>query len=459
MKKALIAGLIVASLAGVLMHGQAISPPSASSYIAGRFIANSYGQWANNIYSITSSKMVVKSAYVALLDGRKIMPYSTNAPLKVGNETVTPSAVSGCTLNDDRPTICTITATFVQTHTTADVVTSATIGLQEAINDAAKIGGTVTVDGSWAAVGGTTAMISSAVLPGNVTIEDSRNGITPAGSNVSGQGGVSTGVVARKLRSLASYTIYSTGTVTNTSNAYTALAGAQPLPPYLAAGQVYELYFPSANTGAATLTIGSLSVKPIKTISQSGSILTLSGGEIAPGPMSLYYDGSEFILRLSGATGSNGTFWGVSGGVQGWYTPTGPNTLGCLDGYDHLPCTVYDGPVLSETSVTGSWATVYTTTAAGWYRINGSVYATTTSSTAYTITQSVSATQVSSSFTENDVAGMAVIGTTPSISDSHTQSHLYNLASGAAVLSMSSTYSGSNTGGAWNRFMTIERLK
>ncbi len=186
MKKALISGLLFATLAGAL-HGQSVSPQSGSSYVAGRFIANSYGQWSSGIYSITSSKMVVKSAYVALPDGRKIVPYATNAPLKVGTETVTPSAVSGCSMNDDRATICTITAIFSQAHTTADVVTSATIGLQEAIDDAGRLGGTVTVDGSWAALGGTSGMIGTAVIPGNVTIEDSRTGVPTGSGTVAGQ--------------------------------------------------------------------------------------------------------------------------------------------------------------------------------------------------------------------------------------------------------------------------------
>ena len=75
------------------------------------------------------------------------------------------------------------------------------------------------------------------------------------------------------------------------------------------------------------------------------------------------------------------------------------NTLGCLDGYDHLPCTVYNQTLVSEQAGTGVYATVYTTTAAGVYEIMGYTYSTvcgTSSAGNMTATQYVKATETGS---------------------------------------------------------------
>jgi hypothetical protein len=115
-----------------------------------------------------------------LADGTKVnAPLNTNAPVIVGGnsaiETVTPSAVSNST-----PLVygsSTLSATFTSLHGNGDSIRSGTVGLQEALNFVgAKGGGIVVVDQGWTNLGGTSAMISAAVLPTNVTIQDNRFG-------------------------------------------------------------------------------------------------------------------------------------------------------------------------------------------------------------------------------------------------------------------------------------------
>ena len=168
-----------------------VSLPSNQSRVAGRFVAWNYGGWSLQLYKAPagtgSQTFSVTTASVQLGDGRQIMPFATNAPLRVGNETVTVSAVgANCVLSWGAPGYCVLTATFSNKHTTADAVSSGTFGLQEALNDAgASGGGAVTVDSTWASAGGTSGMISAATLPSNTGIEDTRTG-APAAAGVNG---------------------------------------------------------------------------------------------------------------------------------------------------------------------------------------------------------------------------------------------------------------------------------
>lgn len=108
--------------------------------------------------------------------------------------------------------------------------------------------------------------------------------------------GVSQAIVAKKIGALNSNTIYSAGTVTYSAGVYTAAAGAQPAPAALKAGLTVIVNFPSANPGAASLVAApGLGAKPIMVLDSAGAALTLAGGEIVPGPQTVYYDGSEFI--------------------------------------------------------------------------------------------------------------------------------------------------------------------
>ena len=96
--------------------------------------------------------------------------------------------------------------------------------------------------------------------------------------------GTNISAIKKQVNSLASNTIYSTGTVTNSTNAYTAPAGAQPCPTALLAGQVYFALFNVANTGAPSLAACGFSAKAVKLQNSAGSVYAMVGGEIVPGP-------------------------------------------------------------------------------------------------------------------------------------------------------------------------------
>lgn len=165
-----------------------ISPPTGTSRTAGRFVAYNYGQWSMPIYQFpagTGSKtFTLSNSTVQLGDGRVVMPFNTNAQVTVGTETVTLTAVgSGCIIGSTAIGGCSLTATFSNPHTNADRVSSATFGLQEALNDAGNSGGgAVTIDSAWAGLGGTTGIKNAATLPSNTAIEDVRTGAGGGGS-------------------------------------------------------------------------------------------------------------------------------------------------------------------------------------------------------------------------------------------------------------------------------------
>ena len=148
-----------------------------NSRAAGRFVASQYGVWSIPVYQFpvgTGSKTFsLTTATATLPDGHEIMPFNTNAAILVGSETVTVTTVgSGCVKGPVPIGAATLTATFSNSHSNSDTVSSATFGLQEALNDASYHGGgTVVVDSSWIGLGGTQAMLSAATVPASVTVE------------------------------------------------------------------------------------------------------------------------------------------------------------------------------------------------------------------------------------------------------------------------------------------------
>src|SRR5258707_749504 len=99
-------------LAGVCL-AQTFPPslPSTQSRVAGAFYAPNYayGFYANPGGKVStgnaatgSSTITVEAGYIALADGRIILPFSVGAPILIGlgttQETVTPTTVSGCNL-------------------------------------------------------------------------------------------------------------------------------------------------------------------------------------------------------------------------------------------------------------------------------------------------------------------------------------------------------------------------
>lgn len=168
---------MVLMLAAVSAFGQ--SSTVAGSRVAGQYLAYNYGVWSVPVMlgnSATGSQSItVKTALVDLGDSHIIMPFAVGTPIKIGAETVTPTALTNCSLTlPNTPGLCKITATFTKTHSWQDSVSSATYGLQEALNDAAlNGGGIVLADVAWAQRG-TQAMVSAATVPAGSYIQDSR---------------------------------------------------------------------------------------------------------------------------------------------------------------------------------------------------------------------------------------------------------------------------------------------
>jgi hypothetical protein len=182
-------GMLAAQVPTVAL-AQQTSPPNNGSRIAGRFTADSYAYGISPVVpgfrlvtgnvATGSQTVTINAGALTLPDGRLVYPFSINAPVifDVGAnaETLTPSAVSGCTSAGQYTQTCSITATFVNLHSAGALLASGTAGLQEAIYDAYLTGGGLVQVGSyWATqLGGTTAMLNAAIPYPNVAIEDVR---------------------------------------------------------------------------------------------------------------------------------------------------------------------------------------------------------------------------------------------------------------------------------------------
>jgi hypothetical protein len=165
---------ILALAIAALAQSQAPGPTRQG----GRFIAFNYGQWVAQVLSFSSGVACVQPITFTLGDGSVLKPWNTNASLRIGQETVTPTAFDF----QSKPGQVCISATFASPHFPGDQVSSGSFGLQEALNTAgARGGGAVTIDQNWAGLGGTDAIKNAAFIPANVAIEDVRNGITGGG--------------------------------------------------------------------------------------------------------------------------------------------------------------------------------------------------------------------------------------------------------------------------------------
>ena len=147
-----------------------------------------------------------------------------------------------------------------------------------------------------------------------------------------------------------------------------------------------------------------------------------------------------------------------------------PNTYGCIDGYDHLPCTVFIQSPVSETAGSGSYTQVWPATgnaAAGIYRVTGYLYGTaadTCTTGSATAEQYVKATM--NGGTANGWAlDSAQVGSTGGAvsSGSVTAAPVFTIAASTTYFSVESTKtacsvyaSGTAT---WTRAIIIERLQ
>lgn len=167
-----------------------------------------------------SASITVSIGFVSLSDGRQFSPFSVTAPITIGlgtnQETVTPTAVSGCYPVNVSGSTCTVTAPFANLHGHGDPISSGTFGLQEAINDAFQSGGgQVAVDSYWSANGGTNAMLTAAVGYSSVGIVDTRANATQYWNLVSTQ---AIGSYLATPTTLASTTAFSSTTVTGSAS-------------------------------------------------------------------------------------------------------------------------------------------------------------------------------------------------------------------------------------------------
>jgi hypothetical protein len=179
------------TLLGILaiLCGNALSqvPPQSGAYTAinynyGNSSSIQGGRIAVGNATTGSSTITLSLGYVTLPPpiGKKFVPYSVTAPISINDanpETVTPTAVSGCTTSETQ-NVCTITASFSNLHGQGAIVASGTFGLQEAMNDAFNSGGGLAlVDQAWTLAGGTDTILKAAVPYSMVAIEDRRFGV------------------------------------------------------------------------------------------------------------------------------------------------------------------------------------------------------------------------------------------------------------------------------------------
>lgn len=132
------------------------------------------------VASASTETLTLAFGSITLNDGTIVSPLATTAKVTVGTgssaDTVTPSSVSNNTPQVYQSTTFTA-ATYANSHGTGDLVSSASIGLQEALNFASGAGGgIVVVDAAWYSLGGTTAMIDAATVAASCSIWDTTQG-------------------------------------------------------------------------------------------------------------------------------------------------------------------------------------------------------------------------------------------------------------------------------------------
>ena len=136
-----------------------------------------------------STSITIQVAYATLGDGTKLFPlgvvgntFSIGTGANGTFESPTITGQSNCNFDAGYGT-CTVTASFTYAHGSGEPITTATYGLQEAINAAhgagfvAGSGGTVIVSAGWTGIGGTNSTITGATPFSNVVIEDTRAGL------------------------------------------------------------------------------------------------------------------------------------------------------------------------------------------------------------------------------------------------------------------------------------------
>jgi hypothetical protein len=221
----------------------------------------------------------VEFGFIGLEDGSQFYPLNTNAPIRLGSaaatETVTPSAVSVVSQAYGGMNFA---ANFTNSHGIGEQISSATFGLQEAINAAhASGGGSVIIDSAWAALGGTTAIRNAATLPSGVTILDYRTGFTGGtGSDITIDSTAITGGTDGQ------FLIELGGKVSQTPNlAWDNLNGLQVTVQAAADGPGVQAGYFQVDANGKTLTAG-IGFRIASPVLNGGSIGTPYGLEVDP---------------------------------------------------------------------------------------------------------------------------------------------------------------------------------
>jgi hypothetical protein len=264
--------------------GALAQQPSPLSRVGGTFYATAYGSWSARVISGNTTTgagtSIIVSAPSGLNDGSTppiqnlLSPVFLN-PIKVNDnnsETVTPTAITiaPCPAGNvgvgGSQNCATITGTFNNTHGASAYVISGTFGLQEAINSAATssntYGGAVVVDSAWTAAGGTTAMLSAAIVQPDVIIEDLRGFAPQYWTPQGGATAIAAPAVLTAVTALPSATpvgAYGTGTY-YMCVAYVDIMGQEGAcsPTFSQAGLATGSFIftaPAASTGAVGYTI------------------------------------------------------------------------------------------------------------------------------------------------------------------------------------------------------------
>ena len=153
--------------------------------VGGKVYASAYGRWRVTIQAAPTATgagtITVTPGIPSNPDGSQVINAFVSpgggiyTPIIVGlgsanQETVTPTAVSGCNVGSSGTASCLITATFANTHGPGDLVVSGDAGIQEAMN-AIPNGGIVVVDNS---AGATDAFLTATVVNPRIAIDDTR---------------------------------------------------------------------------------------------------------------------------------------------------------------------------------------------------------------------------------------------------------------------------------------------
>lgn len=263
--------LVVTLLTLFAAIGASAQSPLAN--VGGKVYASAYARWRVTIQTAPTATgagtIFVTPGVPSNPDGSQVINAFVSpgggiyTPIIVGlgsanQETVTPTAVSGCNQGSGGTASCAITATFANTHGPGDLVVSGDAGIQEAFN-AIPNGGVVVVDNS---AGVTNAMLTATVVNPRISIEDTRGNSESWWTPMGGLTAIAAPAVLTAVTALPSATpvgAYGTGTY-YMCVAYVDIMGQEGAcsPTFSQAGLATGSFIftaPVASTGAVGYTI------------------------------------------------------------------------------------------------------------------------------------------------------------------------------------------------------------